>query len=84
MLLKKAELYIASEGGHFIWANARKSALGFYTQAGYEVQGEEYDIKNAGAHFFIQNAFFSSKTHFFLQKYSFLLENVFFSSKTHL
>jgi len=40
-------------GAHYLWANARTSAIGFYKKAGYTVCGEEFDIEGVGPHFLI-------------------------------
>ncbi len=48
-LLTAAEDYAKSQGSN-LWANARTSALGFYQQAGFEVIGDEFHIKDVGPH----------------------------------
>ena len=53
VLLRVAENYASSMGGGYIWANARKIALGFYQNAGYEIRGDEFDIPDIGPHFLV-------------------------------
>jgi len=52
-LLNSAETCAFDLGAHYLWANARTSATGFYKKAGYTVCGEEFDIQGVGPHFLI-------------------------------
>lgn len=53
-LLQAAETHVAEHNGQVVWANARVSALGFYEQAGYHKQGEQFEMPNIGPHYVIQ------------------------------
>ena len=35
----------------YIWCNARKPAVGFYSRLGFEVISEEFDIPGVGPHY---------------------------------
>lgn len=48
-LLNAVENYAQSKRKH-LWANARSHALGFYQQAGFEVIGDEFSIRDIGPH----------------------------------
>lgn len=37
-----------------VWCNARKSAVGFYEKAGFEIVGQEFEIKDIGPHFLMK------------------------------
>ncbi len=41
---------VASTGGAELWCNARVVARDFYTAAGFEVVGPEFDIEDIGPH----------------------------------
>jgi len=53
LLLTCAENYALSAGADKIWANARSSAIGFYTNYGYLVVSDEFDIDGIGPHFLV-------------------------------
>ncbi len=53
MLLSSAERYAKSQGSTLIWANARGSAIGFYTQSGYSLASGEFVIEGIGAHYLV-------------------------------
>lgn len=53
MLLNAAERYAKSQGSALIWANARSSAIGFYTQSGYSLVSREFVIEGIGAHYLV-------------------------------
>jgi GNAT superfamily N-acetyltransferase len=38
-------------GAQWIWCNARTPASGFYTRHGFEIQGDVFEIANAGPHY---------------------------------
>lgn len=53
-LLKSAENYAFTNGGHHIWANARVEAKGFYQKAGYQlIDKDEFYIEDVGWHLLI-------------------------------
>jgi predicted GNAT family N-acyltransferase len=50
-LLHAGVSYVAEQGGSFLWCNARKPAVGFYSRHGWRVLGDEFEISTAGPHF---------------------------------
>lgn len=42
--------HVAAHGGGEVWCNARAGALGFYSAAGFHVEGEEFEIPGIGLH----------------------------------
>jgi GNAT superfamily N-acetyltransferase len=52
-LFKELELYVLSQGGRCIWANARSKAVGFYEKAGYFSQCTKFDITGIGSHYLV-------------------------------
>lgn len=52
-LLKAVEAIAFNSGANYIWANARKSAVGFYRKAGYIVGELEFNIIGVGAHYLV-------------------------------
>lgn len=53
LLLAAVEKYAKSEGASLIWANARSSATGFYTKAGYSLASSEFNIDGIGPHYLV-------------------------------
>ena len=53
LLLAAVEEHANSEGSSLIWANARSSAVGFYTKAGYRVASSEFNIDGIGPHYLV-------------------------------
>lgn len=53
LLLTAAENYAKSCCASLIWANARSSAIGFYTKAGFAVESEEFMIDGVGPHYLV-------------------------------
>ncbi|AWB64952.1 N-acetyltransferase [Saccharobesus litoralis] len=49
-LLKTAEKIAFESGASYLWANARKTAIGFYQKAGYTVDNHEFNIAGVGKH----------------------------------
>lgn len=49
-LLEACRAHVAARGGGELWANARAAAIGFYTAAGFEPEGPEFDIEDIGPH----------------------------------
>ncbi|MGI9022237.1 MAG: GNAT family N-acetyltransferase [Acidimicrobiales bacterium] len=41
---------VAARGGGELWGNARQVAVGFYTAAGFEAVGPEFEIEDIGPH----------------------------------
>ena len=52
-LLNTAQTKASARGADYIWANARVSAVGFYTKAGYDVVGDEFEIAGVGLHYVV-------------------------------
>ena len=52
-LLLAAESDAKQQGTNYIWANARKAAVGFYQNYGYSIVGEEFLIQDIGPHYLI-------------------------------
>lgn len=57
LLLSAAENYAKLCGARLIWANARSSAIGFYTKAGFRVGSEEFMIDGVGPHYLVAKLF---------------------------
>ena len=53
LLLAAVENYARSERSSLIWANARSSALGFYTKSGYNIATSEFYIEGVGPHYLV-------------------------------
>lgn len=53
LLLTAAVNYAKSCCASLIWANARSSAIGFYTKAGFSVESEEFMIDGVGPHYLV-------------------------------
>lgn len=53
LLLTSAEGYAKSQGAALIWANARSSAVEFYTKSGYSLASREFVIDVIGAHYLV-------------------------------
>lgn len=49
-LLAACRAHVAAHGGGELWANARAPAIAFYTAAGFEAVGHEFDIEDIGPH----------------------------------
>ncbi len=50
-LVREAETFCKKQKTTLIWFNARTSAVGFYKKMGYEIEGNEFEIKEVGPHF---------------------------------
>ncbi len=50
-IVRFAEAYAAQTGVARLWCNARVSAMGFYTKCGWQVEGEEFEVPDIGAHY---------------------------------
>ena len=53
LLLAAVEEHAKSRGSSLIWANARSSAVGFYTKAGYSLASSEFNIDGIGPHYLV-------------------------------
>jgi predicted GNAT family N-acyltransferase len=49
-LLNFAIVYLRGQKANYMWCNARKAAVNFYMNTGFEVISEEFDIKGIGPH----------------------------------
>jgi GNAT superfamily N-acetyltransferase len=49
-LLNFAIVYLRGQKANYIWCNARKKALKFYLDSGFEVISAEFDVKGIGPH----------------------------------
>ena len=49
-LLNFAIVYLRGQKANYIWCNARKVALKFYADSGFEIISPEFDIKGIGPH----------------------------------
>lgn len=61
-LLHKAHQILSILGCDLIWANARTSALPFYTKLGYQTFGKEFLIPNVGPHYVVALPISNSNT----------------------
>jgi GNAT superfamily N-acetyltransferase len=52
-LLEAVEKQALVLGADYLWANARKSALGFYRKADYQIDDQEFYIEGVGPHHLI-------------------------------
>lgn len=50
-LLNFAIVYLRTQKANYLWCNARKSALQFYLNMGFEVISAEFEIPGIGAHY---------------------------------
>ena len=53
LLLAAAEGYAKSQGSVGVWANARSTAVGFYTKSGYQLASDEFVIEGVGPHYLV-------------------------------
>ena len=52
-LLEASIGYVAQQKGNRLWCTARIPASGFYRSRGFGVEGGEFEVKNAGPHYFM-------------------------------
>lgn len=52
-LLRAAESEATNRGAQWIWANARRIAVGFYQERGYSILGGEFTIQDIGPHYLV-------------------------------
>ena len=50
-LVLEVEQYVRAQNGQLIWFNARENAVKFYSNLGYQIIGDAYDIKDIGLHY---------------------------------
>jgi predicted GNAT family N-acyltransferase len=50
-LVDYAVEYLRNKGANYIWCNARKKAQKFYSDAGFVVISDEFEVKNIGPHY---------------------------------
>ena len=50
-VLERAEQLLSQKSVDVLWCNARVFALDFYKKSGYQVIGEEFDVRLIGPHF---------------------------------
>lgn len=51
MVLAELERHAREHGGRRVWCNARTGARRFYEGAGFQVEGDEFEIPEIGPHF---------------------------------
>ena len=52
-LLRAGECYAAVIGAHYVWANARATAIGFYRKAAYDIDSQAFEIEGVGSHYLV-------------------------------
>jgi len=50
-LLNFAIVYLRGQKANYLWANARKKAMQFYLNMGFEIISAEFEVKNIGPHY---------------------------------
>ena len=50
-LLNFAIVYLRGQKANYIWCNARKKALKFYQNMGFEIISDEFELPNIGPHY---------------------------------
>jgi len=50
-LLNFAIVYLRGQKANYVWCNARKNAMQFYLNMGFEVISPEFDVPNIGPHY---------------------------------
>lgn len=50
-LLSFAIVYLRGQGVNYLWCNARKTALQFYKNMGFEIISPEFDVPGIGPHY---------------------------------
>lgn len=49
-LLNFGIVYLRGQKANYIWCNARKNALKFYNDLGFEIISDEFEVSNIGPH----------------------------------
>lgn len=50
-LLNFAIIYLRGQKANYLWCNARKKALQFYHNTGFEIISPEFEVPNIGTHY---------------------------------
>ncbi|QQL49495.1 GNAT family N-acetyltransferase [Mucilaginibacter ginkgonis] len=50
-LVNFAIVYLRGQGANYVWCNARKNAVKFYSGLGFEIISPEFEIAGIGPHF---------------------------------
>lgn len=50
-LVNFAVVYLRKLGAHYVWCNARKKAVKFYHDCGFEIVSDEFEVKGIGPHY---------------------------------
>jgi GNAT superfamily N-acetyltransferase len=50
-LLNFAIIYLRGQKVNYLWCNARKAAMQFYSNMGFETISKEFDVPNIGPHY---------------------------------
>ncbi|MBS7566282.1 GNAT family N-acetyltransferase [Mucilaginibacter sp. Bleaf8] len=50
-LVNFATVYLKGQGANYMWCNARKVAVSFYQNSGFEVISDEFEISGIGPHY---------------------------------
>ena len=50
-LVLEVEQYVRTQNGELIWFNARENAVNFYSNLGYQIIGDAFEIKDIGLHY---------------------------------
>lgn len=51
LILEKVSNFVKSEKSGVLWFNARESAVSFYQNSGFSIQGNSFEIHEIGTHF---------------------------------
>lgn len=54
LLLQTGMNYVKKSGGSFLWCNARESAMPFYKQHNFEVEGNCFELPGIGPHYLMK------------------------------
>jgi predicted GNAT family N-acyltransferase len=50
-LVNFAIVYLRGQKANYVWCNARKKAVKFYSSIGFEIISEEFEVPNIGPHY---------------------------------
>src|ERR1700748_1825522 len=50
-LVNFAIVYLRGQKANYIWCNARKKAVGFYQNVGFEIISDEFEVRDIGPHY---------------------------------
>ncbi|WGH75505.1 GNAT family N-acetyltransferase [Tenacibaculum tangerinum] len=51
MLIEEAKRILKTQGVEALWCNARKEAVGFYKNVGFQTIGEDFEVEKVGPHY---------------------------------